>query len=300
MLPAAWKEALGLEARTDVGDLAGLSPIEVDRLRSAGFATAEALRDLVATDGLDAAVERTWVSTRRLRRALARHAVREAEGRTRPPALRALEWAGDNRLELCLLVLAVLAAAGLARAALRPERDVVAVSDLAPFRIIGPADVEERRTQADFGTFASPADVVGRFPLEKVPAGEPLRRELLGRVRFERGDELAGHRVVAVPVAPHSVALALPGARVTLLLVPEGDQEAGQQAHVVDGAMVMDVRGAGDTASLVVAIPEAALPGALPALGGSRAVVLQRVPPAPAAASPPGAAGEGQRAPPPR
>jgi hypothetical protein len=261
----------------EIGRLSGISYGEASDLRSQGIRTVEALEARVALLGLPAAVQGRLASPGTIREALAQHALREAEGETRPLALRVLRFPRTNWLDVAVAVLLALAVAGVARAILRPERSVVAVRDLAAFQVIGPADVEVRSTAADFGVFAAAEDAVGRFPLQVVPAGGALRRDRLSRIRFPRPEELAGRRILTLPVAPHALALARPGTRVAVLLVP-GDS-AGARAtagSLVEDVMVLNAGGAGDTASLVVAVREAALP-ALRSLGSSQAIVLQQV-----------------------
>lgn len=260
----------------EIGRLKGISDEEASDLRSHGIRTVEALEERVARQGLPAVVQGRLVSLRTIREALAQHALRDAAGKTRPLLLRVLRFPKTHWLDVIVGALLVLAGVGIERARRHPGQSVVAVRDLAAFQVIGPKDVKVSSTAADFGVFTASGDVVGRFPLQGVSAGEPLRRDRLGG-RLPDPEELEGRRIVSLPVAPHAVALARPGSRVALLLSPRDLRAAGPAADpVVEDVMVLNAIGAGDSSSLVVAVREGALP-ALRSLGSSQAIVLGQV-----------------------
>jgi hypothetical protein len=257
----------------EIGRLEGISRDEAADLRAHGIRTVEALEERVAKRGLAGAVRGRLVSAETVGAALGRHVLRERQGKAGPLLARTVHRARIHRPDALVAVLFVAAGFLLGRALDRPERSVLAKGDLAAFQVIGPGDVRVVRTASDFGTFATREDVVGRFPLQALPAGDPLRRDQLSRVRFTRPEELAGRRVVSLPAVPHALPLARPATRVALLLPPPAPGAAGP---VVEDAIVLGARAAGDSSSLVVAVAEAALP-ALRTLGGGRVLVLQQV-----------------------
>lgn len=243
------------------------------KLEAAGLRTRTALAERVAQVGLTATAEETGVDRGCLRDALAHYSLDEAEGRTRPLPLRLLAQLVLNWRELVLLGLLAAAVLGLDRARGRPEGEVVAVRDLAPFQVIGEKDVRVRRTEAGFGTFASPGEVTGRFPLQVVAQGKPLLRDRVSRVRFTA--ELEGRSVLSLPVTPNSATLAVPRSRVLLLVSPtEGGADA--PFAVLRDVIVLDSRVAGDTSSVVVAVSAADSVVLAPLLGRSRVTVAQQ------------------------
>jgi hypothetical protein len=245
------------------------------KLAAAGLRTRRALAERVAQVGLSATAGETGVDRGCLRDALAHYSLDEAEGRTRPLPLRLLAQLVLNWRELVLLGLLAGAVLGLDRARGRPEREVVAVRDLAPFQVIGEKDVRVRRTEAAFGTFASPGEVTGRFPLQVVAQGKPLLRERVSGVRFTRPADLEGRSVLSLPVTPNSATLAVPRSRVLLLVSPtEGGADA--PFAVLRDVIVLDSRVAGDTSSVVVAVSAADSAVLAPLLGRSRVTVAQQ------------------------
>ena len=256
----------------EVGKLPELTDAERAHLAGGELYTRTALAARVARDGLETTA-RTGIDPVRLRDALASYSLAEVKGKTRPFPVRALRQVFINWREIVLLAALVLLAAGIRRAAGHPERVVEATRDLSPFHVIGPGDVTERRTEAGFGVYASPGDVVGRFPLQAIVAGAPLARDRLSRVRFERPAELQGRRVVALPVTRQSAALAVPGSRVFLLLSPTQGGET--KSHVLKDVIVLNARAAGDTSSMVVAMTGSDFDAMGPLLGRSLVTVVQ-------------------------
>ncbi len=266
--------------RTDVAKLQGLAAAEISALRTSGIETVEELEARVAREGFSSTVPDGGVSARALFDALVQHVLLEAAGKTYPFPRRALAFLRTKWMDVLLLALAGGIAAGILHAAGRPERVVVAVRDLAPFRMIGPEDVEERRTEAEFGAFTSAEAVVGHFPLHFVPAEKPLLKDRLSRVRFAGPHEMDGRRILSLPVSAQSLPLAVPGTRVALLLSPRTPPDSAAAAPVVvNDVMVLNALGAGDTAAVVVAVPEAALAALAPSLGSFQAFVLGHVRP---------------------
>jgi hypothetical protein len=263
---------------TDVGRLPGLSDAEAANLRRAGIPTVEALLDRIAADGFDATVQNQKISRSSLRLALTRYALRETEGSTRDLLLRGVRFMGANWLEALLAMFVVVLVVLGIRAAGRPEGDVVPRRDLPAFHVIGRSDVSSRRGPAEFGVYRTAEDVVGRFPLRPVAAGEPLRHDQLSGIRIQRPDVLAGRRIISVPIPPHALRLALPGARVSLLLSPRnGNPEAGSVLHDI---IVLEARDGGTHASLAVAVRDADLSVLARSLASADVFVLQQVTPA--------------------
>jgi len=268
------------QARPDITKLEWIASSHASALIHAGVGTREQLLDRVAADGLDATLAKTSVDPARVRDALARYVLREVTTATHRWPSRVLREVVANWREALLAVLVVLTVLGVVRAAGRPERVVVAVRDLAPFQVIGPADVKEVATEADFGTFASGAEVAGRFPFQVVAAGKPLRRDRVSRIRFPRPSELEGRRIVSLPVAKRSAALAVPTTRVTLVLSPRDGQAAGATAGaILDDVIVLDASAEGDTSLIVVALRKDDLPALARLLGNSELTVVQPVAP---------------------
>ena len=104
--------------RTDIARLEGLSPADIREIRAAGFDSVRALLDRIATDGFDAAVPGNPDFRRRVRRALARHALREADGKEDSIVAQSIGFLESHWSDLLLLLLLSAAIAGVVRAVL--------------------------------------------------------------------------------------------------------------------------------------------------------------------------------------
>jgi hypothetical protein len=240
------------EWRDGVGKLQGLDPAELKTLRGGDLHTRTALAATVARDGLTATATRNRLNRVHLRDAMAMYALREADGRTRPLSMRVLRWVWRNWLEGVLLMVLLLAALGVRRALERPERVVIAARDLVPYQVIAPADVQQARKEAGFGTYGSLDDVIGLYPLRVINDGDAVRKDQMSRVRIADPAHLRDRRVLALSVAPQSAALAAPGSRVILLFTPTSEEETAQR--VVRDVLVLDARATGDSSFVVAAV----------------------------------------------
>ncbi|HVG46492.1 MAG TPA: SAF domain-containing protein [Longimicrobium sp.] len=246
-------------------------------LEDRGLHTRSALAARVAKTGLTATAKAP-VERAHLRKALAAYVVAEVNGKAHPLPARVIGELWASRRELVLVALIGLAAYGVVRALGRPERHVVAARDLAPFQVIGPADVKADDADVDFGVYASPADVVGRVPLHVIGEGDPLRKDDLSRVSFAQQEGLDGRRIVSLTLPEPSAALAVPRSRVTLLLSPRsGAPPADSGGAVVTDVIVLASRMAGDTSSIVVAVGEGDLGALARLLGRTQVTVVQPV-----------------------
>lgn len=269
-------------AETDLSELKWLSADEISGLRRDGLGTVEALCERIARNGFDATVDPLEVSPRTVRRALARHALREGAGRTRSGLARARGMFAAALPEALLVGAAVLLAVLGVRAVGVPERHVVATRDLPAFHLVAPADVEARAAHADFGTLRSGHQAAGRILLRAVAAGEPLSSAGLSRVRFPDPRALHERRIVSLAVVPHTLRLAVPAGRADLVLSPRGTVPAGGADHaLVRDVIVLDVRETADAASVVVAVRDADAPVLGRLLGRSDVYVVQPVRPSP-------------------
>ena len=249
------RDAVGRRVRRwvdGVGKLAELNDADRNQLTSHGLDTRAALAEHVGRAGLTKTVQESRVDRDRLLISLAHYAQAEADGRTRALPLRVIRTLWRNRREGVLLALLLLAIFGVRRALERPERVVIAARDLVPYQVIGETDVGQRKTEAGFDTYPSLDSVIGLYPLRVINAGEPVRRDLMSRVRIANPADLRDRRVLGLSVTRQSAALAAPGSRVILLFTPTAAEDTAQRA--VRDAIVLDARAAGDTSSIVVAM----------------------------------------------
>jgi hypothetical protein len=256
-----------------VRKLKGLSADERSVLSSSPTYTRTKLAARVAEEGLEATADKR-MDPGRLRDTLARYALAEVNGKTRLLPIRLLRAALRNWREAVYLLALVLLVAGVRRAMGHPERVVVAARDLVPYQVIEDTVVVQPRREADFDTYTSLDDVIGRFPLQAINKGDPVPRNRLSRVQFENPAILRGRRALALSVPAASAALAAPGSRVMLLFTPA--ESGGQAGHEVADALVLDARTVGDASSVVVAVTASDLDALKPLLGRSLVTIAQQ------------------------
>lgn len=263
----------------DIAKVDGLSPGDAKTLRVAGIGTRGALVALVgkvAAGGIDAATPNLSPAERKaVCDVLARYVLSDIEGETRPLPIRVVRRTAANWREVALFLLLIAAACGVTRAIRQPEQAVVAKHDLVAFQVIDSEDVEVVRAPTDFSTFAKEIEVLGRFPLRMVKAGEPLRRDSLSRTSFPRTADREGRRIVSIPIDRHSMALAVPRTRVDLLLSPRSADDTGSSVSILTDAIVVDAQATGDTSWIVVALRERDLSTLTRLLASSQVFVVQ-------------------------
>lgn len=160
----------------------------------------------------------------------------------------------------------------------RRQQVVLAVaSGLPPLHIISASDLVLSDTTRLDDAFTSIDEVVGRVTLQAVAPGATLRRNQLSAVQFD-AQVLAGRFLLAVPLRasalPPTVA---PGSRVILLLT--SDSTPSETVPPIDDAIVVDIAQNGETATLSVAVPGAALQETWPWLGHTQVFVVQELTP---------------------
>lgn len=264
--------------RDKVASLKCLTPVERTALEASGLRTRTEVAAAAAKDGLGRIAARTPVKREHLRDALAGYVLGDAAGKTRPVARFAGQaWA--NWREIVLLLMAALGGYGVVRWLGHPERHVVAARDLAPFQVIGAADVKATDSDIGFGVYARGVDVEGRVPLQVIRAGEPLRKDQLSGVQFAQQSGLEGRQIVSLPVPRQSAALAVARSRVTLLLSPRPGAAGDGSGVMLKDVIVLGTQVTGDSSLVVVAVGEAQLSSLTRLLGSTQVTVVQPVVP---------------------
>jgi hypothetical protein len=298
----------GRRGPTTAGDIArtaGIGVDEVEKLRSAGIASIDALWKRVGErldDGIETLAGETGLSSARLMELLAKQAV--AEDAWEDPwapdgpdgwlkvsigrpllggAMAAVVWFAS-----AVGIATLAAACGLAlvlRATLfppKPAHDTAAVraaTGLPPFHIIESKDIRAMASSRDVAASAA-RDVIGRYTVKAVTSGQVVRRDDLGAVHLSAGEiaALHGRQILTLPLDAGGVsAAAVPGAHVQLVFSASSPATRPSQA-VIGDVIVLAVDGdRGRGATLVGAVTTADLSNAVPLLGRSRVVVLQPI-----------------------
>jgi hypothetical protein len=140
-----------------------------------------------------------------------------------------------RRYGLAVLPPAVLVAALLASVAIGPRQVVVsAPGGLSALHLVQRQDVEVRRGRSVADAFRSADEVIGRFTLDPLSSGEPLRDSDLSPPPRAT---LVGRRVLALPVDPAALGPLRRNSRIGLLLAPRGSVPGVSQP----GALLPDV-----------------------------------------------------------
>ena len=154
---------------------------------------------------------------------------------------------------------------------------VAAPAGLPAFHLIGPSDVISREVPLELNTFTPTAEVQGRYTLQALPPGATLHADQLSTVKLAQSD-LVGRRVVSVPASADSLGrLVVPGAHLSMLLVPRADAKDAQPSGTSD-VIVLAVDRRGASADIVVAMSEQDFQNAQPLLGVSNVVFFRTVP----------------------
>ena len=194
--------------------------------------------------------------------------------RRRPRVRRALVV--GLALVTALLVQRTVASAEAAREAWgRGTSVAVAVRDLDPGHVVGPADVQ----MVELPAAAVPPDALDRLPRGRVVRAAVLRGEVLHRRRLAAAglDGVAallptGSRAVAVPVDPASVPPLRRGDRVDVLAVVAGADSGPRAGVLAPAVLVVDVA----DGAVTVALDADDVPPVVAALGAG-AVTLALV-----------------------
>ncbi|MCD2187820.1 hypothetical protein [Actinomycetospora soli] len=122
-----------------------------------------------------------------------------------------------------------------------------ASTDLPAYRSLTCTDV------LDGGGPPRPGDVVGRYPLETLRRGDPIRRDRLGPAVGPLGGRLVTTLSTSTTTAQRAIAR---GTMVSVVLVPPASPSGPAPAVLVPDLLVLDVLGTAPAAVVVAAPPE--------------------------------------------
>jgi hypothetical protein len=136
---------------------------------------------------------------------------------------------------------------------------VVKVSTGLPaLHIIGESDIELVSQSQKPQSFSTQEDVIGRYTLEAIPFGAVLSVDQLSDVQLaqvEPGD-LANRLIVSLSVATHTLNLAEPGYRTSLLFIPRDPAQTDASPHYLEDVIVLTAAQDDETASITIAVKE--------------------------------------------
>jgi hypothetical protein len=145
---------------------------------------------------------------------------------------------------------------------------VVASSSIRRFQVLRSNDVELRPTPTERGGVPFISTVVGRYATVPMSPEEIVTPEHLGPPDITAKD-LLDRRILAIPLSAPQLRSVQPGDRV--ILVPSANEPTAEPpGKPIEDALVLAV----DTASIVVALPEAAAVRLASGMGGSTVHVV--------------------------
>lgn len=151
---------------------------------------------------------------------------------------------------------------------------VVASRALSPLETVASEDVRIEFRPWEPGALLAVDDVLGRYPVQEVPAGATVRVSHLGVI--DRGADpaaIAAAGSITVEVAALSQSVQ-PGSRVSLVFSPR----SGPPVLVLHDVLVLDVARQAQGGTLVVRLPRAALMEVVPRLRTSDVSVIEPAP----------------------
>jgi hypothetical protein len=173
-----------------------------------------------------------------------------------------------------LLLVILTLRAGLIRYAMTDQVAVKSGVHLSPLRSIRAEDVLLKLASGERSAITSPAQVIGRYPVETIEPGTILRDEHLMAEEMSRA--MNGRLVLSVPVNSKSLSPTLkPPVRVWLLLSPRASGEKGPQPLLVKDVILISINQRGETSSVGLAIKEDDLKSIEALLGLADVFVLQ-------------------------
>lgn len=265
---------------TEIARLKGITSKEAERLEDKAVKSIDDLWLRIGQDpdhGIEALAQQTGIDSRRLIDLLAEQAVHEAK-----PGIGT--WLVQHMLEWALIVAFLALVLGFVLSEFMPadpvpkELVVAGAAGLPAFHLIGADDVRVVEGPVESGVFTSSTEVEGRYTLQSVPPGAPLRSEQVSAVRLSKQD-FEGRQILTVPIRSDTLsATVAPGDHVSLLFSPRDDSAKSLQPQLLDDVITLAMERGGDMVSLVVAVNADEISALAALLGRSDIFVLQPAP----------------------
>ncbi len=152
-------------------------------------------------------------------------------------------------------------------------------TELLAYHVIRAGDVTVMEATMQPETFAITEDVIGRYPLESIQPGQPLRKNQLSKVRLAEL-EVKDRYLVSLSVKAGAVSPSVEqGSHISLLLsMRSSDNKPIRDSLILKDAIVLSLEQKGDVILAVVAIPQQEAKKVVPMIPKSDVFLMKPLP----------------------